>query len=257
MASAGNSDLMDEAMRIIKDGEEKGITLRLMGGCAIRAHCSKFRHLLDEMKRKLPDIDIMSYSKFSPQVKKLFTELGYTPDQEVIAYYAFFKGGRHIYYDKERNITVDVLFDTLAMCHTIDFRGRLELDYPTISLADILLHKMQIVELNEKDVIDTIVVLREHNVGEGKKETINAKYIANILSKDWGFYYTVTTNLNEVKNLLGRYDILTAEDCSDVTDKINEILAKIEKEPKTLKWKMREKIGTRIKWYQEVEEVKR
>lgn len=257
MTSARSSDLMDEAKRIIEDGEKEGITLRLMGGCAIRAHCSKFRYLLDGMKRELPDIDIMSYSKLSPHVKRFFTKLGYTPDEEVLAYYAFFKGGRHIYYDKERKITVDVLFDTLSMCHEIDFRGRLELDYPTISLADILLHKMQIVELNKRDVIDTIVLLREHNVGEKDKEVINAKYIGSILSKDWGFYHTVTTNLSEVKKFLGQYDILTTEDCSDINNKIDELLVELEKEPKTLKWRMREKIGTRMKWYQEVEEVKR
>jgi len=80
------------------------------------------------------------------------------------------------------------------------FLKRLEIDYPTISLADLLLEKMQIVKLNEKDILDTIVMLREHDVGEGDKETINSDRVSGLLSDDWGFYYTVTTNLGKIKS---------------------------------------------------------
>jgi len=155
----------------------------------------------------------------------------------------------------ERIPMVDVFFDKLEMCHTIDFRNRLRLDKPTITLADMLLEKMQIVKINEKDIIDTIVLLRAHDIGENDKDKVNIKYVSKLLSNDWGFYYTVTMNLKKVKELCKKYNVLSNEDMKDVTSKIDRILEKIEKEPKSMKWKMRAKIGPSKKWYKEVEEV--
>ncbi|MEM2630749.1 MAG: hypothetical protein QXN41_06070, partial [Candidatus Bathyarchaeia archaeon] len=100
-------------------------------------------------------------------------------------------------------------------------------------------------------------LLNDHKIGdEDNKETINAEYIADLLSKDWGFYYTVTTNLNKIKDLINSYSqVLTQDKIADVKTKIDTILDKIEKKPKTMSWKMRAKVGTKVKWYKEVEEI--
>ena len=116
---------------------------------------------------------------------------------------------------------------------------------------------MQIVKINEKDIKDTIVLLLEHEIGDSDGETINSKYIAKLLSKDWGFYYTVTTNLNKVRSFLDRYEVLTSEQKSNASDKIDKLLEAVEKEPKSLGWKLRAKVGPAKKWYTEVEEVER
>jgi len=253
---ASPNGLIDEAKAIIERGDQRGVKLRLVAGLAVRLHCPKFTDLFVRMKREPGDIDLITYLKLSPQVKKLFVEMGYTPDREVLAYFAGVRGGRHIYYGTG-NTKIDVFFDSLEMCHSINLKERLGVDYPTIPLAEILLQKMQIAQVNEKDIQDSIVLLREHEVGQEDKETINAKYIAELLSKDWGFHYTVTKNLNALKESLGRYDVLAPEDRSDVQSKIETILGHIEKEPKTTRWKTRARIGTRLKWYREVEEVDR
>jgi len=152
---------------------------------------------------------------------------------------------------------LDVFFDRLEMCHTIDFMDQLEVDYPTISLANLLLEKMQIVQLNEKDAIDTVVLLREHDVGKVDDQTINLEYISRLLSKDWGFYYTVTTNLKRIRDeFLPSYD-LSGEDKTDVEHKIDTLLERVEKKPKSLRWKMRARIGAKKKWYRDVEELYR
>jgi hypothetical protein len=242
-------DFINDALKIIRLGAEKGATLRLMGACAIRLHCPKFGYIHKEMKRTVTDIDLVTYGKFRPLVKKVLTELGYSPGAG-----ALYGLGRHIYYDYNKNIEVDVFFDKLEMCHTVDFRGRLELDYPTITVSDLLLEKMQIVKIDEKDVKDTIMLLREHDIGEEERETVNREYITKVLSDDWGFYYTFTENLKKVKKLLGIYKALTSEDQRNVEMKISELLDAIEKVPKTFKWKVRERIGTSKKWYRDVEE---
>ena len=247
-------DFINDALRIIELGEKRGIILRLMGACAVRLHCPKFSYLYEGMERPLTDIDLMTYKKFNPLLRKFFVELGLTPDEGILRYYGH---KRHIYYDEKKNRAVDIFLDKLEMCHTIDFRGRLELDYPTITLSDILLEKMQIVKITEKDIKDTIIMLLEHEVGEIEKETVNMRYIARLLSGDWGFYYTVTTNLKKTKEAVGDYEALTEEHRKDVIGKIDKLLDAIERQPKTFRWKMRARIGTSKKWYTEVEEARR
>jgi hypothetical protein len=250
------SNFTEEATKIVRLAEDEGIVLRIMGACAVRIHCAKYQYLQKKLERELTDLDFVSYERFEPVMEKFFWKLGYVPRTYMSRMWG--RAGvikRHIYDGEKTGVVVDVFFDKLEMCHTIDFRGRLEVDYPTISLADLLLEKMQIVKLNEKDVKDVILLLREHEVGVGDAEMINALYIAKLLSNDWGFYYTVVTNLNRVKSFSERYEVLTKEDLKDVSVKINKLLEIIEKEPKSMKWKLRAKIGTQKKWYNEVEEA--
>jgi len=254
MSGIRSQDFINEAERIIEHATKRGITLRLMGACAIMLHCPKCGYLYQEMNRPLSDIDLMTYSKFNPMIKDLFKEVGYSPYERFNTLYGH---KRQLYSNNTNNIKADVFFDRLEMCHTIEFKGRLELDRPTITLSDILLEKMQIVKINEKDIKDTIIMLREHDVSENEKETINSRYIAKLMSNDWGFCYTTTTNLNKIKAFLNHYSVLTDEDRKDVASKIDKLLRAIENEPKSLKWKMRAKVGTSKKWYVDVEEIVR
>jgi len=246
------SDFADEASRIVEAAQKKGILIRVMGATVIRRHCPKFLYLHTALKRELTDIDFMTYGRHKGALTQLFAGLGYIPDERFNAY---FGATRQQFKDLDHNRIADVFFDRLEMSHTLDFKGRLELDSPTITLADFLLEKMQIVQLNEKDKIDTVVLLREHQIGDTEPETVNAKYISKLLAKDWGFYYTVTTNLVKVKDYANTF--LHGDDSQDVAAKVDEILARIEREPKTTGWKMRARIGTKKKWYADIEEVVR
>jgi len=244
------TDFADEATRIVNRAQEKGIIIRVMGATVIRKHCPKFMHLHTGLKRELTDMDFMTYTTFNPRIRPLFLELGYASDDRFNAYFGM---TRQQYSDAANRRMADIFFDKLDMCHTIDFKGRLELDSPTITLADFLLEKMQIIQLNEKDKIDTLVLLREHEIGNTDRETVNAEYIGKLLSKDWSFYYTVTMNLAKVKEYAG--SSLPEDDRTDVGVKVDRLLEWIEKEPKTTGWKMRARVGTKKKWYRDVEEV--
>ena len=118
-----------------------------------------------------------------------------------------------------------------------------------------MLQKLQIVELNEKDIKDLIVLLRAHPVGMDDEDKINLNVLKSAgLMDDWGFWYTVTTNLRKVRESLRSYDVLSDEDMRVVDERIKRLLEFLEKEPKSLKWKMRARIGTKKKWYREVED---
>jgi len=245
---------ISEASKLVKSAQSVGITLRVMGACAFRIHCPNSRKLYDNLSRPITDIDFVSYSKSNGKMKPFFDSQNYGSDARIIA---LFGRERHQYLHPDGTIKVDVFFDRLAMNHIVDFRDRIELDSPTITLADLLLEKVQIVQLTEKDIKDTIVLLREHPVGITENETVNAAYIAKILAEDWGFWYTATTNLQKVHEYVNGSDLLAEDDKAVVSRRSDELKAAIEAQPKSTKWKMRSRIGPRKKWYNEVETVVR
>jgi len=163
--------------------------------------------------------------------------------------------GRSVLEDPNRKLIVDLFFDKLSYNHVIDLHGRLEQDPLTIPLADILLEKTQIVQINEKDVKDMILLLREHPVGQGDNEVISVSRICDVLSNDWGFYYTVTTNLDRISQYANELTDLEESDKMDVLSKLTQIKTAIESSPKRLSWRMRARVGPKKKWYADVEEL--
>jgi hypothetical protein len=194
----------------------------------------------------LTDIDFVGYSSQSQRIMGLFAKLGYSGDEDFNLLHG---SERLLFFGKDR-LRIDVFLDVLSMSHKLDLRGRLELDYPTIPLTDLLMTKLQIVELNEKDVKDMICLLNDHELAsEDAPERINSKYIADLCSSDWGVYKTFTMNLNRVLKYLEK---LSQDDAmrSTVMKRCDALLAQIEEAPKTTKWKLRARVGEKKRWYQ-------
>jgi hypothetical protein len=248
MPDEKTSRFVAEGTKIVDEAQQQNIMLRLMGAIAFRIHCSKFIGLLDSMGRPVTDLDFAGHGKKRMDMIKFFQGRGYVLDKGMLVLTDRLK------FHGADGLDIDVFLDELQMCHTIDLRKRLQHDNPTIPLADLLLEKMQIVKINEKDLKDSIVLLREHPVGDGEVETINAAYIADLLSKDWGFYYTVTTNLKKILEFLPKYNALSSEDVGEISSRINSLLEQIESKPKSQKWKFRGKVGAKSKWYKDVED---
>ncbi|MDA4121092.1 MAG: hypothetical protein OK404_01640 [Thaumarchaeota archaeon] len=249
----GAPAVVGEALRIVETAKEKRITLRMFGAAAIFQHCPKYGHLFQAMGRIPGDIDLASYDKYSSKVAEVIQGLGYEEDMTVTA----FGSGRLIFSRTSDGLHCDVFLGKLEMSHVISFDHRLELDYPTVSLADLFLSKMQIFKLNEKDAVDTIVLLREHPMGPSDNETINSGYVIHLCSKDWGLWRTVNDNLKKVSALLPNYSALDKGDKDDVESKIASLLASLESVPKSLSWKVRARVGDSRKWYNEVDDVYR
>lgn len=247
--------MKEEGPRIVREGAKRGLHLRLLGAIAFQFHCPKYNFLTAKLHRQLSDVDFAGYNSERAIIDKMMREFGYS-DQPMVT--ALFGHQRMIWDNKSNGLHVDIFFDKLEMNHTIPFTGRLETEEMTIPLVDMLLEKMQIVHLNEKDIIDTIMLLREHGIGDDPApETIDARYLAKVLSNEWGFYYTVTTNLKKVEDRLKLYPELTEEDRVNVSGKIQNLLSILEKAPKTLAWKLRARVGSNTKWYKDVEDVNR
>ncbi len=241
-----------ELKRIIEASEDAGVILRVIGSLAFQMHCSEYGYLQAAMGRAYTDIDFAAYRGQVREIKALMAGLGYTENREV---FIVSEGERSIFDRPEVGLHVDVFYDKLDFCHTILWEGRLEVDSPSIPLAEMLLEKMQIVQINEKDIIDTIMLLLEHPFGKGDTETINIDRIAKICGSDWGFWRTVSMNLDKVQLLAQGYEQLTDEHKKHVKTQVEFALKKMEKEPKSLAWKLRSRVGDRVRWYKEVDEV--
>jgi len=248
--------MIAEGKRVVAEAKKQGLHLRLLGAIAFQIHCPNFNILSVKLNRVLTDIDFAGYGKERSKLINMMKELGYSDETSAAG---VFSRSRILWDNKSNGIHIDIFLDKLEMNHIIPFDNRLNLDEFTIPLADMLLEKMQIVQINEKDVIDTIMLLREHTISEHGQvpETIDAHYIARLLSKDWGFYHTVTTNLAQVQSRLPQYKELNGQDVTDLDEKIRELLNSIEKEPKPLGWKLKAKIDPHGKSYRHVEEVAR
>jgi hypothetical protein len=242
----------NELKHILKVSQETGLLLRVMGSLAFQMHCPEFGYLQAAMGRAYTDIDFAAYGKQSKRIQELLTSLGYRENREV---FITSEGERAIFDKPEAGLHVDVFYEKLDFCHIIYWKDRLEVDYPTIPLAELLLEKMQIVKINEKDVIDTIMLLLEHPLGDGDTETINIQRAANLCAEDWGLWRTTTMNLDKVQKLAQQYEQLTAEQKAKIESQIQMALARLEDEPKPLAWKLRARVGDRVKWYKDVDEV--
>ena len=241
-----------ELKRIIKASEESGILLRVIGSLAFQLHCPNYGYLQQAMGRAYTDIDFGAYRKQTKEIKELMAKLGYTENREV---FIVSEGERSIFDRPEVGLHIDVFYEKLDFCHAIYWAGRLEIDGPTIPLAELLLEKMQIVQINEKDIIDTTMLLLEHPLGDHDKETINIKRIAELCSTDWGLWRTTTMNLDKVRKLAHGYEQLTDEHKSRIETQVASALKRLEQEPKSLAWRLRARVGDRVKWYKDVDEV--
>ncbi len=264
---------IQEAEKIVNEANRRGITLRIIGGLGIAIRCRDFRDFAVMLGRvgtgtvksqEYSDLDFMSYRKHRDQVKSFFAEIGYAKRRATLSSAA---SERQIYFHPKGWFSVDVFFDRLIVAnHPVDFTGRLEMDYPTITVADFLLEKIQIWEaFSVKDLKDCLLLLKGCEVKEeGGKEAIDASYLAKLLSDDWGFWYTATTNLKKIHRLVSELDKFGPEagvnprkvlekDREEIVKKIDTILEAIDNAPKSFGWKMRSKIGTKKRWYNPVE----
>ena len=239
---------------ILDEAASRDATMRVIGSLAFRLVCPDYKYMEYDNKRYLTDVDFVAYAREIDRVQDTFFALGWSENQNVLR---LFGDKRRIFYHPEASIHSDVFIDKLRFCHEIDFRGRLEIEETTISLVDLLLEKLQIVEINRKDLVDMMMLLRQHDVSEEGVDvhSIDGAYLAALCASDWGLWRTTTMNLRKAAHLAPDY--LEPDDAKVVIDRIKVLARLIEDAPKSVRWKLRSRVGDKVKWYREVEEVER
>jgi hypothetical protein len=248
-AGAGADDPLPEAMTLVRGASEAGYRLKILGGLGVRVLCPDFPPRM----RAGQDMDLACLGKTRRQLASYLESAGCQPDKR----FNNLNGDRQMYFMAPSGRPIDVMVDRLSMCHTLDFRPSFGSASATLDPADLLLSKLQIVELNAKDAHDIFHLLSGVRVGpDGTRPFIDPDRFGSVLSGDWGWWRTVTGSLNKLPGLHSeqpglappypKFDPLTqAKQLLDVAETVQ----------KSLKWKTRARVGDRVRWYELPEEV--
>jgi Uncharacterised nucleotidyltransferase len=242
-----HEDPIEESERIAEAARKKKIGLKLLGGAGVHAHSPSARKA--PLKRKYGDLDYAISRKDRKAVIGLFRELGYDANDR----FNLMQGDRRLYfYDTHNGRQVDVFVDVFQMSHAIDLRNRLGHEHPAVSPSDLLLSKLQIYEVNRKDLVDVIALLLDHPIAANDEDAIDPQYVARLACADWGLCRTVEINIGKLRDTVDELDV----DHDLVRARIDELWTAIEGGPKPLKWRVRAQVGDRVRWYELPEETR-
>ena len=244
-------DIRAEAERLSAAAADAGLGMRLMGGLAIWLVAPSVR--VPPFARDYADLDFAVRKRDSRATTPFLEAQGYVPER----LFNSIHGAQRLNFGHPDGAwTIDVIIDELRMSHVIDLRGRLEPGPPTIDLADLLLTKLQIWEINDKDVGDIVCLLADRPLAHGATDpqAIDVSRILGLTGADWGLCHTLERNLRraashgrERRPTSGPYDpVVQAET----------LLASIADGRKSLAWRFRDRIGERVRWYETPEEIR-
>jgi hypothetical protein len=241
-------DPLPEALGLARAAAEAGLGLKLLGGLAVRVLCPEFPPRL----RRDQDMDFACLGKGRKDVAAWLADHGCEPDRR----FNNLNGDRQMYFTAPSGRPIDVMVNQLTMCHTLDFRpsfGRLPY---TVDSVDVLLSKLQIIQLNEKDARDIFHLLSGLPLGDGPPPAIDTGRFGKLLGADWGWWRTVTGNLAKLPTLLAeKPNLAPPQRYYDPLDQARRLLETAEAAPKSMKWKLRANVGDRVRWYELPEEV--
>ncbi|HEX6400733.1 MAG TPA: hypothetical protein VF108_09750 [Actinomycetota bacterium] len=244
-------DAFEESLETVRAANAAGIPLKLIGGQAVRHLCPLFPH----RAREDQDMDFACVSSRKRDLIDFFAERGFLGDR----HFNTLHGDRQMYFTTpDGKTSVDVVMDRLNMCHVLEFEDRIDRLPETLDVADLLLTKLQVVELNEKDVHDVLHLLSGYPVADGDEpRTIGLGRIGKVVADDWGWWRTVTMNLEKIAHFAEEEhsDLVPEARTFEPAPQARALRGCCEDVPKPLKWKMRAKVGDRVQWYQLPEEV--
>jgi hypothetical protein len=238
------ADIVEESRRVLEAARQERVPLRLLGGVAVRLRSNG---LPPAVQREYKDLDFATTKKGCGPSQDLLRRLGYEPH---VAFNAMNARERLLFFDDAHGRQVDVFVSSFRMCHEIPLENRLEVDDDTVPLAELLLTKLQIIQVNEKDIRDTVAILSEHEVTDDDSG-LNGARVAQLCAQDWGLWRTITNNLRDVAVHLEAYEV----DRGQVARRLEAIQQRIDVADKSRGWRLRAKVGERKRWYELPEEV--
>jgi Uncharacterised nucleotidyltransferase len=247
--SAIEADVVAEGTRLLARAAEAGIALRLLGGVAIRLRAPD--NLPPPFARSYADLDFVTARGAAGPAAQLLRAEGYEPH---VAFNALHGNERMLFFDERNGRQLDVFVGAFRMCHRVPLDERIEVDPVSIPLAELLLTKLQVIELNEKDVRDALALLHGHPVADEDGDAVNAARVARLCAEDWGLWRTIVQNLTVCRAYVETYELEPA-DRTEIEGRLDVLLERIEEEPKSRAWRLRNRIGDRKRWYELPEEV--
>jgi hypothetical protein len=243
------ADVVDEARRVVSGANDAQLLVRAIGGVAVALHSAGGVH--PALARPYADLDLVTTRRHGRAAAGLMRELGYEPNER---FNAMNGATRLVFLDREHARRVDVFVEEFRMCHEIPIAARLHVDDQTVPLAELLLTKLQIVRLNEKDLHDLWAIVLEHDVAGHDDDAVNSAHVAQLLATDWGLWRTTRQTIETARERLPASP-LSAPERALVDERLARLWERVEAEPKGLRWRSRARLGDRSRWYEEPEEI--
>jgi hypothetical protein len=241
------ADPVAEGVRLAEGAAERGLPLRVLGGVAVAILCPSSHK--PPLQRNYADIDFATTRSAKEGVIELMKAFGYTGDRE----FNILHGHRRLFFwDEGNRRQVDVFVDEANLCHRIDLKRRIEVVPLTLSLADLTVLKLQVVETNEKDFLDICAIFADHDLTEDESG-INSAYIAELSAGDWGLWKTLGVVAEHSERFA--LELPGFESAELVADRLRRLRAELDRVPKSRRWKLRSRVGERKRWYEIPEEV--
>lgn len=243
-----------EATRLVAAAAAESLVLRITGSVAVHLHCDELNGLMSGLgRRPFYDIDFWGRDRDHRRIDAFFQAQGYVADP---AARGLREWGikRQIFGHPATGVKIDVFMDTLVMAHSISFVDRLDLADPCVPVVDLLLSKLQIHEITTNDLIDLTVLLGEHDIGRQVAGGIDLERLLDVLCDDWGFWYTADHNLASLHDWVDRPGV-DPDLAARIRARIDTLRSDLAEAPKSRRWRLRAKVGTRKRWYEPVEEV--
>lgn len=238
-----HADPVGEGARIAELALEAELDLRLVGGVGIALRCESTAS--PPLRREYRDVDLAGRAADRVRITALLTAAGYVADER---FNALNGATRLLFFDTANGRRLDVFLDRLELCHTIDLRPRLGIPGTTLPLADLLLMKLQVVETNDKDFRDMAALLFDQPLAGHDDDAINVDYLCELAARDWGLWRTITMVAGRLE---AHAPSLGHEGIADtVRDKVAALLSLLEAAPKTRGWRLRARLGDRVRWYE-------
>lgn len=240
-------DTIAEAERVAEAARSRKVGVKLLGGAGIHLHSPSARRA--PLKRRYGDLDYVISNRDRKAALAFFPGLGYEANER----FNLMQGDRRLYfYDAQNGRQVDVFIDVMRMSHVIDLRNRLGHSGPCASVSDLMLSKLQIYEVNRKDLVDLTALILDHPTGADDDDVIDVTYVARLAADDWGLYRTLQLNIDRLRATLADLDV----ERELVGKRLDELTEAIDSQPKPLKWRLRAQVGDRMRWYELPEEVR-
>jgi hypothetical protein len=241
------ADPVAEGRRIAEAAAEREVPLRVLGGVAVAMLCPSSHR--PPLAREYADIDLASVAVARKDIVKLLESLGYTGDKE----FNILHGHRRLYFwDGHNQRQVDVFLDEANLCHRVDLKRRIDKVPLTLSLADLTVLKLQVVETNQKDYLDLCALFADHPLSEDENG-INSAHIAKLAASDWGLWRTLEMVAERTERFA--LELPEFETGELVSERLRRLREELDRVPKTRGWKLRSRIGDRKRWYELPEEV--
>jgi hypothetical protein len=247
-----NASPLQEGPRLVQMAGAAELPVRLFGGVAIWERSGE--RMRAALGREYADVDFVAHRRHSRALRDLLESDGYVPERTFNATHG---ASRLLYHAPDGSFHIDVFLDRFSMSHELDFTDRLELEPLTLTAADLLLAKLQVAEVNRKDLTDAAMLLLSHALGEQDGPgQLNAAYVAEVCAADWGLFTTVGDNLAALEDLSPELP-LADQETAVLRARVTDLRERLERAPKSRAWKLRARIGRRKRWYETPEEVVR